>query len=100
MPLPSTMPVPSTAEQFRSAGFDVVETTETVSARKRSAANDEKIALMKDLLDILDENDNEIDLMFRTMFGLAAEFGYKFTAPAENLLIAIEAKHRPTRKRR
>lgn len=75
------------------AGVTPEVTVTTITARKRSPANAEKVAILTDLLTVVDEE--EVDKYFLGMLGIARDTGINLKGSPVELLQTIERKHQP-----
>lgn len=78
-------------DSLNEAGVPVTETEVVITVRERTPANAEKIAILKDLLDVIDEE--EVDKFFLAIIDTAVAVGLNFKADPVVLLQTIERKH-------
>lgn len=72
---------------------EVDVTVTTITERERTPANAEKVAILKDLLDYVP--DDEVDKYFLEMLNIAIATGVNLKSDPVSLLQAIERKHQP-----
>lgn len=80
------------ADKLRRNDIPFTEGVKVVGRPVRSPANAEKIAIIKDLLDQVDES--EVDKFFLDNLVIAGGVGFRFKKGGADLLQDIERKHR------
>lgn len=73
------------------AGVTPEVTVTTITTRDRSPANAEKVAILADLLSVVDEE--EVDKYFLGMLGIARDTGLNLKGSPVEMLQSIERKH-------
>lgn len=86
-----TMETDLLVDRLKKEGIQTSITTTVVTTRDRRPANVEKVAIMKDILDMIDEE--EVDVAFLELLTLFQKFGFRLQNPPPVLLSEIERKH-------
>jgi hypothetical protein len=76
------------SQKLTEAGIPFTETERKMEKPMRSAANAQKVAILKDLLDQVDEE--EVDKFFLDILVIAEGVGFRFKAPGAVLLRQID----------